>query len=108
MKITSVNENIQTRISKMSDDEKESHIGYVEINLDYSRNDLLTDDDMALYRALIEERFEKENQPQQPFSEYLAELHKDDNGSKPSSLFLSVIFTKATAKMRKMWHRCLI
>ena len=37
---------------------------------------------MALYRALIEERFEKENQPQQPFSEYLAELHKDDNGSK--------------------------
>ena len=82
VKITSVNENIQTRISKMSDDEKESHIGYVEINLDYSRNDLLTDDDMALYRALIEERFEKENQPQQPFSEYLAELHKDDNGSK--------------------------
>ena len=82
VEITSVNENIQTRISKMSDDEKESHIGYVEINLDYSRNDLLTDDDMALYRALIEERFEKENQPQQPFSEYLAELHKDDNGSK--------------------------
>ena len=82
VEITSVNENIQTRISKMSDDEKESHIGYVEINLDYSRNDLLTDDDMALYRALIEERFEKGNQPQQPFSEYLAELHKDDNGSK--------------------------
>ncbi len=82
VEITSVNENIQTRISKMSDDEKKSHIGYVEINLDYSRNDLLTDDDMALYRALIEERFEKENQPQQPFSESLAELHKDDNGSK--------------------------
>ena len=86
VEITSVNENIQTRISKMSDDEKESHIGYVEINLDYSRNDLLTDDDMALYRALIEERFEKENQPQQPFSEYLAELHKDDNGSKTVAL----------------------
>lgn len=86
VEITSVNENIQTRISKMSDDEKESHIGYVEINLDYSRNDLLTDDDMALYRALIEERFEKENQPQQPFSEYLAELHKDDNGSKTVTL----------------------
>ena len=86
VEITSVNENIQTRISKMSDDEKESHIGYVEINLDYSRNDLLTDDDMALYRALIEERFEKENQPQQSFSEYLAELHKDDNGSKTVAL----------------------
>ena len=86
VEITSVNENIQTRISKMSDDEKESHIGYVEINLDYSRNDLLTDDDMALYRALIEERFEKENQPQQPFSEYLAELHKDDDGSKTVAL----------------------
>ena len=86
VEITSVNENIQTRISKMSDNEKESHIGYVEINLDYSRNDLLTDDDMALYRALIEERFEKENQPQQLFSEYLAELHKDDNGSKTVAL----------------------
>lgn len=53
-------------------------------------NSILNAQGMALYRALADERFEKENQPQeqtqQPFSEYLAELHRDDNGSKTVAL----------------------
>lgn len=71
------------KLSQMSDEEKDAHIGYVEINLDYSSNDLLTDEDMELYHAIIKE---KSKSKEQTFEEYLSELHKDDNGSKTIAL----------------------
>ena len=51
-------------ISQMSDDEKEAHIDAVEITLDYGDGDTLSEEDIAVYDALIKERSEAE-QPQQ-------------------------------------------
>ena len=76
-------ESIQEKLSQMSEDEKDEHIGYVEIKLDYSRNDALTEDDIKLYNAITKERAEN---TEQSFAEYLSELHKDDNGSKTIAL----------------------
>lgn len=76
-------ETAQEKLSQMSEDEKNEHIGYVEINLDYSRNDALTEDDMELYNAITKERAKN---TEQTFAEYLSELHKDDNGSKTIAL----------------------
>lgn len=83
-------ETIPEQLAEMSDEKKQEIVDYVEISLDYGEAYNLTDNDMALYEAIITERSEKENrqqeQTQQPFSEYLAELHKDDNGSKTVAL----------------------
>ena len=175
----------EEQLAEMSEDEKQELVDKVELSLDYSENYNLTDNDMALYRAITKERREKQfetaknlinefcleeygspadfsnlskigiayttvtddelpiqvdvnlenftvekyidnvlvdteyyynlsnitekflqnlnfdelvyvteqqietainTQPQQPFSEYLAELHKDDNGSKTVAL----------------------
>ena len=175
----------EEQLAEMSEDERQELIDKVELSLDYSENYNLTDNDMALYRAITKERREKQfetaknlinefcleeygspadfsnlskigiayttvtddelpiqvdvnlenftvekyidnvlvdteyyynlsnitekflqnlnydelvyvteqqietainTQPQQPFSEYLAELHKDDNGSKTVAL----------------------
>lgn len=175
----------EEQLAEMSEDERQELVDKVELSLDYSENYNLTDNDMALYKAITKERGEKQfetaknlinefcleeygspadfsnlskigiayttvtddelpiqvdvnlenftvekyidnvlvdteyyynlsnitekflqnlnfdelvyvteqqietaidTQPQQPFSEYLAELHKDDNGSKTVAL----------------------
>lgn len=44
---------METDLLKMSDKEKEAHIGYVEIMLDYGDGDKLSNDDIELYNQLV-------------------------------------------------------
>mgnify|MGYP002609185752 CR=1 FL=1 len=67
-------ETIPEQLAEMSDEEKQELVGSVEMKLDYGENYDITENEIELYNAITKE------QPKQPFSEYLAELHKDDNG----------------------------
>ena len=69
-------ETVPEQLAGMSDEEKQELVGGVEMKLDYGENYNITENEIELYNAITNE------QTQQPFSEYLAELHKDDNGSK--------------------------
>ena len=69
-------ETISERLAEMSDEEKQELVGGVEMKLDYGENYNITENEIELYNAITKE------QTQQSISEYLAELHKDDNGSK--------------------------
>ena len=69
-------ETVPEQLAEMSDEEKQELVGSVEMKLDYGENYDITENEIELYNAITKE------QPKQPFSEYLAELHKDDNGSK--------------------------
>ena len=73
-------ETVPEQLAEMSDEEKQELVGGVEMKLDYGENYNVTENEIELYNAITKE------QPQQPFSEYLAELHKDDNGSKTVAL----------------------
>ena len=73
-------ENTEEQLAEMSDEEKQELVGSVEMKLDYGENYDITENEIGLYNAITKE------QTQQPFSEYLAELHKDDNGSKTVAL----------------------
>ncbi len=44
----------------MSEDERQELVDKVELSLDYSENYNLTDNDMALYKAITKERGEKQ------------------------------------------------
>lgn len=50
---------IKERVSKMSAEEKQSHIDSVEMSLDFGMTDSLTQSDMDLYNAITQERSEK-------------------------------------------------
>lgn len=78
-------ETIETQLSEMTEEDKQEVVDHVETSLDYGESYNLTEDDMAMYNAITEERAEKKI-PEQTFDEYLAELHKDDNGSKTVAL----------------------
>lgn len=69
-------ETIPEQLAEMSDEEKQELVGSVEMKLDYGENYDITENEIELYNAITKE------QTQKPFSEYLAELHKEDNGSK--------------------------
>ena len=69
-------ETIPEQVAEMSDEEKQELVGSVEMKLDYGENYDITESEIELYNAITNE------QTQQPLSEYLAELHKEDNGSK--------------------------
>ncbi len=69
-------ESTEEQLAEMSDEEKQELVGSVEMKLDYGENYDITENEIELYNAITKE------QTQQSFSEYLAELHKDDNGSK--------------------------
>ena len=73
-------ETVPEQLAEMSDEEKQELVGSVEMKLDYGENYDITENEIELYNAITKE------QPKQPFSEYLAELHKDDNGSKTVAL----------------------
>ena len=73
-------ETVPEQFAEMSDEEKQELVGSVEMKLDYGENYDITENEIELYNAITKE------QPKQPFSEYLAELHKDDNGSKTVAL----------------------
>ena len=73
-------ETIPEQLAEMSDEEKQELVGGVEMKLDYGENYNITENEIELYNAITKE------QPKQPFSEYLAELHRDDNGSKTVAL----------------------
>lgn len=73
-------ETIPEQLAEMSDEEKQELVGGVEMKLDYGENYNVTEDEIKLYNAITAEKKE------QPLSEYLAELHKDDNGSKTVAL----------------------
>ncbi|MDO5398002.1 MAG: hypothetical protein Q4G33_08715 [bacterium] len=49
---------LKDRVSKMTEEEKQSHIDGVEISLDYGMTEALTKSDMDLYNALIKEHSE--------------------------------------------------
>ena len=78
-------ETIETQLSEMTEEDKQEVVDHVETSLDYGENYNLTENDMAMYNAITAERAEKKI-PEQSFSEYLSELHKDDNGSKTAAL----------------------
>lgn len=78
-------ETIETQLSEMTEEDKQEVVDHVEASLDYGESYNLTENDMAMYNAITAERAEKEIQ-EQTFDEYLAELHKDDNGSKTVAL----------------------
>lgn len=69
-------ETVPEQLAQMSDDEKQEIVGSVEMKLDYGENYNVTENEIKLYNAITAEKKE------QPLSEYLAELHKEDNGSK--------------------------
>ena len=69
-------ETVPEQLAGMSDEEKQELVGGVETKLDYGENYNITENEIELYNAITKE------QTHQPFSEYLAELHRDDNGSK--------------------------
>ena len=69
-------ETIPEQLAEMSDEEKQELVGGVEMKLDYGENYNITESEIELYNAITNE------QTQQPLSEYLAELHKEDNGLK--------------------------
>ena len=69
-------ETIPEQVAEMSDEEKQELVGSVEMKLDYGENYDITESEIEIYNAITNE------QTQQPLSEYLAELHKEDNGSK--------------------------
>ena len=73
-------ETVPEQLAEMSDEEKQELVGGVEMKLDYGENYDITENEIELYNAITKE------QPKQPFSEYLAELHKDDNDSKTVAL----------------------
>ena len=73
-------ETVPEQLAEMSDEEKQELVGSVEMKLDYGENYNITENEIELYNAITKE------QTQQPFSEYLAELHRDDNGSKTVAL----------------------
>lgn len=50
----------EEQLAEMSEDERQELIDKVELSLDYSENYNLTDNDMALYRAITKERGEKQ------------------------------------------------
>ena len=50
----------EEQLAEMSEDERQELIDKVELSLDYSENYNLTDNDMALYRAITKERREKQ------------------------------------------------
>ena len=78
-------ETFETQLSEMTEEDKQEVVDHVETSLDYGESYNLTENDMAMYNAITEERAEKKI-PEQTFDEYLAELHKDDNGSKTVAL----------------------
>ena len=69
-------ETVPEQLAQMSDEEKQELVGSVEMKLDYGENYGVTENDIEMYNAITAEKKE------QPLSEYLVELHKDDNGSK--------------------------
>ncbi len=82
-------ETIETQLSEMTEEDKQEVVDHVETSLDYGESYNLTEDDMAMYNAISAERAENQTEkeiPEQTFDEYLAELHKDDNGSKTIAL----------------------
>ena len=73
----------------MTEEDKQEVVDHVETSIDYGEGYNLTEDDMAMYNAITAERAENQTEkeiPEQTFDEYLAELHKDDNGSKTVAL----------------------
>ena len=50
----------EEQLAEMSEDERQELVDKVELSLDYSENYNLTDNDMALYRAITKERREKQ------------------------------------------------
>ena len=50
----------EEQLAEMSEDERQELVDKVELSLDYSENYNLTDNDMALYRAITKERGEKQ------------------------------------------------
>ena len=78
-------ESPEEQLAEMTEEDKQEVVDRVETSLDYGEGYNLTEDDMAMYNAITEERAEKEI-PEQTLDEYLAELHKDDNGSKTVAL----------------------
>ncbi len=82
-------ETIETQLSEMTEEDKQEVVDHVETSLDYGESYNLTEDDMAMYNAISAERAENQTEkeiPEQTFDEYLAELHKNDNGSKTIAL----------------------
>ena len=69
-------ETVPEQLAQMSDEEKQELVGSVEMKLDHGENYDITENDIEMYNAITAEKKE------QPLSEYLAELHKEDNGSK--------------------------
>lgn len=69
-------ETVPEQLAQMSDEEKQELVGSVEMKLDYGENYGITENDIEMYNAITAEKKE------QPLSEYLVELHKEDNGSK--------------------------
>lgn len=67
---------VPEQLAQMSDEEKQELVGSVEMKLDYGENYGITENDIEMYNAITAEKKE------QPLSEYLVELHKEDNGSK--------------------------
>ena len=53
-------ETVPERLAGMSEDERQELVDKVELSLDYSENYNLTDNDMALYKAITKERGEKQ------------------------------------------------
>ena len=53
-------ETISEQLAEMSEDERQELVDKVELSLDYSENYNLTDNDMALYKAITTERREKQ------------------------------------------------
>ena len=73
-------ETVPEQLAQMSDEEKQELVGSVEMKLDYGENYGITENDIEMYNAITAEKKE------QPLSEYLVELHKEDNGSKAVAL----------------------
>lgn len=70
-------EKVQEIIANMSDEEKEKHIGWIELKLDYSEHNF-SDEDYEVYAALITERAKAEEKSDD-LSQYVGmELKVDD------------------------------
>ena len=58
----------EEQLAEMSEDERQELVDKVELSLDYSENYNLTDNDMALYKAITKERGKNSLKPQKILS----------------------------------------
>lgn len=66
-------ENISDIIAEMTDEEKEAYISGTELTIDYGEGTTLSDEEFAVYEALIKERSEAEEQSKFPQQEKTVE-----------------------------------